>query len=79
MHQIHWSFRYEAHHILLYILGIYLAILYINVGVVCYIKIVLVFSFYLYSLVLSINYFMVYYFKEVVKHNIKQMEIQTTI
>jgi hypothetical protein len=30
-------FRYKAYHILLYILGIYLAILYINIGVVCYI------------------------------------------
>jgi len=28
---------------------------------------------------LSINYFMVYFFKEVVKHNIKQLEIQITV
>ena len=44
----------------------------------CCTKIGLVFSLSIYSFDLFNNYFMVYYFNGIVKHNIKQMEIQIT-
>jgi hypothetical protein len=56
-----------------------LAILYINIGVVCYIYRIS-FSFITHlSLDLSSDYFMVCFLERVVKHNIKQKKIQITI
>ena len=79
MHHIHWGFRYEAHHILLYILGIYLDILYNNIGVVLFYTNGNSFLFKHLSFGLNNNYFMVCFFKGVFRHYIKQMKIQITI
>ena len=64
----------------IYILGIYLAILY-NKNKCSFViqKNGNGFLFKHLFFGLSNNYFMVYFFKEVVKYNIKQMEIQITI
>jgi hypothetical protein len=55
-----------------------LAILYINIGVVCYIYRIS-FSFIQISLDLNSDYFMVCFLEKVIKHNIKQKKIQITI
>ena len=55
-----------------------LAILYKNRCGFVVKKIGLVFSLSIYSFDLFNNYFMVYYFNGIIKHNIKQMEIQIT-
>jgi hypothetical protein len=55
-----------------------LAILYIHIGVVCYIYRIS-FSFIQLSLDLNSDYFMVCFLEKVVKHNIKQKKIQITI